>query len=63
MAVDFGVENNDYKKALEAIRENKLPETYWEEVADLIEKESKKASQAVKSQRVDDELMHRCFSL
>ncbi len=63
MAIDFGVENENYKKALEEIRKIDFPDTYWAEVSNLIEKESIKASQAVKNQRVDDELMRRCFSV
>jgi len=63
MALDFGVENEEYKKALEDIRQIKLPASYWDEVSSLIEDESKKASESVKSQQVDDELLHRCFSL
>lgn len=63
MARDFGVEKEEYKKALEEIRKIELPDSYWNGVVDLIDQESKKAAQSVKEQRVDDELMHRCFSL
>lgn len=63
MSLNFGVKNENYKKALEEIRKIDFPEAYWAEVSILIEKESIKASQTVKNQRVDDELMHRCFSV
>lgn len=62
MALDFDVENADYRKELEEIRTIKLPESHWVEVANLIERESQKASLEVKRQQVDDALMHRRFT-
>jgi hypothetical protein len=63
MALDFGVKNPIYKDALKNIKKIELSETHWDEVATLFEEESIKASQAIENQRVNHDLMHRCFSL
>lgn len=63
MARDFGVEKEEYKAALEEIRKIELPESHWNSVAELIEQESKKAAQSVKEQRVDDDPMHKRFTI
>lgn len=63
MAFNFGVENSDYKRALDEIRIIKLPESHWKEVVSMIENENIKAIQVAKRQQVDNELMHRCFTI
>ena len=63
MSRDFGVENLEYKDALSKIRMIKLPASHWEQVSILLSKVSDAAEQLAKSQIVDDELLHKRFTL
>ena len=63
MVLDFGVTNNRYRKALEEFRKVKITPEHWESVLQLIKDEEKKSAERIKSLQVDDELLHRRFTL
>lgn len=63
MAIDFDIENLDYKKALEDIRHIKLSKEHINGVFELIEEERIKTDKSAKLLQVDDELLHRRFTL
>jgi len=63
MARNFGVENSKYCKALEEIRKIRIPEEHWKAVGEMLDEGAKNSADAIKAQQVDDELLHRRFTL
>jgi len=63
MAREFGVTDGVYCKALAEIRKTRIPDEYWKAVGKMMDEEAKKSADAIKAQQVDDELLHRRFTL